>query len=366
MLIAPFITAALAVNAPACDTSRTSSRPALQEYRLDPSHSIAEFSIGFALSRVKGRLRIVNGTVLYDSVAPARSSITVVLDANSIETGWATRDRHLCTSDFFDVERYPTIEFRSTQLSRTPAGWVSNGELTMHGVTKRIAIPKARAATVADSVDVELEVEGFWADAISIRSPRIEGMLQQVATGGVQRSVALFDSLQKSLPPAEFENYLTGGDLLVRALIATCRIPEAERLSLALTRLFPTSHRAWLIHGFALAVSGKPGAADRGYAEAKKTFRPPVPDPDDPLVDDATWWYLDRLVRHALEWGYASAAVPLARAIAELYPQSARARTTHGLTLRAIGDARQAAAEFTRALEIDPRETGAIEWRRRL
>src|SRR2546423_3760510 len=107
----------------------------LQEYRVDAGHSIIEFSIGFAFSRVKGRFTQTHGTILYDPVDPANSSVTVVLETPSLDTGWPHRDEHLKTSDFFDVERYPTITFQSTRLRRSRNEWVADGQLTMHGVT---------------------------------------------------------------------------------------------------------------------------------------------------------------------------------------------------------------------------------------
>jgi Flp pilus assembly protein TadD len=67
-----------------------------------------------------------------------------------------------------------------------------------------------------------------------------------------------------------------------------------------------------------------------------------------------------------VEWGFSANAVPLARVIAELYPGTARAHTTLGYVLAANGDAPGAAAAYSKALEVDPRETRALEWKRRL
>src|SRR5690349_6659921 len=108
----------------------------LEEYVVDAGHSIAEFSIPFAFTRVKGRFTEWHGTVLYDRSSPARSSVTAVIDAKSIDTGWPHRDEHLRTSDFFDVERFPTIVFQSDSLRATSDGWLVDGRLTMHGVTR--------------------------------------------------------------------------------------------------------------------------------------------------------------------------------------------------------------------------------------
>ena len=67
--------------------------------------------------------------------------MTIAIDANTIDTGFPLRDDHLRTSDFFDVEKYPTIVFQSERLVPQGDSWMLTGKLTMHGVTKTIAIP---------------------------------------------------------------------------------------------------------------------------------------------------------------------------------------------------------------------------------
>src|SRR5829696_6776269 len=91
---------------------------ALQQYQLDAGHSIFEFSIGFAFTHVKGRFTDPKGSIVYDPAHPERSSVTVIAPSKSLDTGWGNRDRHLKTSDFFDVDKYPTVMFQSTRLRR--------------------------------------------------------------------------------------------------------------------------------------------------------------------------------------------------------------------------------------------------------
>src|SRR5262245_48920344 len=102
----------------------------LREYTVDFGHSIVEFSIPFAFSRVKGRFTNAKGTILYDEANPANSSVTMVIEAKSIDTGWPHRDEHLRTDDFFDVDKYPTIVFQSERVTRNGDGWVADGQLT--------------------------------------------------------------------------------------------------------------------------------------------------------------------------------------------------------------------------------------------
>lgn len=387
-----------------------SAPTALREYRVDYGHSIVEFSVGFAFTRVKGRFTNGNGTILYDEARPENSSVTMVIEAKSIDTGWPHRDEHLRTSDFFDVEKYPTIVFQSERLVRSGDGWTMLGKLTMHGVTRDVTMalrfPRApsrspesrwmvlnaeattrvaradfgilggsafnswfntaRQATVADSVDVAVEIEGFSPDAATQRSPRVQQYLDSTRVVGVQWMIDRIAEAKRTRPAAEAAAYLSGGDVVARGMLSTGRVAEAVALSRGLTELFPEATRAYAVHGLALAMSGDARGAARQYARMKEVFRPPVVDPNEkfPQVDD-NWWYLDQLVRTALELGRARDAVPLARAIAEMYPGTARAHTTLGVALAAVGDSAAAAPAYATALVLDPRESGALEWRRR-
>ncbi|MFL5487155.1 MAG: YceI family protein [Gemmatimonadaceae bacterium] len=404
---------AAAASASAAQAPRNCLRPspALREYRVDFGHSIVEFSIKFAFTRVKGRFTQANGTILYDSAAPANSSITMILESKSIDTGWPHRDEHLRTSDFFDTDKYPTIEFRSRRLSQTERGWMAEGDLTMHGVTKPITMPfhflqqpvrsaesrwmvmnvagelrlaradfgitggstfnswfnKARAATMGDSVDVSMELEAYSPDAASQLPPTVEQAVERIKANGVQSQITRLQELKKTKTVAELEPYFRGADFVIRGLIAACRVPDAAALSKVVTELWPESHSARLINGFVLSVAGDTRAAAVEYARAKELFRAPVRDATEkfPQVDD-NWWYMDQLALAALEWGYADRAVPLARTLSALYSGTARAHTTYGQMLAFSGDANGAAAAYGRALQVDPRETRALEWQRRL
>lgn len=388
-----------------------SQKLTIQEYAVDAGHSIVEFSVGFALARVKGRFQQTHGTILYDPEHPERSSVSIILETKSIDTGWPHRDDHLRTDDFFDVDKYPTIAFRSERLDRAGERWIMTGPLTMHGVTKQVAIPfrlvappsrspesrwmtlnaigalrlsrkefgilggarynswftAARNATVSDSVDVSLEIEGWLADAGSQRPPGIPEALDRIRTGGVAAQLTRWSAARGTKSDEEFAGYFHGGDFVVRALIADGRVPEAVALSRGMIDLFPRLASAYLLHGFALACSGDPNAAAREYARARDVYRPPVEDPNEKYkqVDDF-WYYNDQLVRTALEWGRVNEALGLARTLTEIYPSAARAHVTYGLARALAGDTAGARSSYTRALELDPMETRATEWRRRL
>ncbi|HEX8243769.1 MAG TPA: YceI family protein [Longimicrobium sp.] len=120
-------------------------RPLPVAMNIDAGHSEVSFSVPFVgLSRVRGTFATWGGTVMYVDDDLTRSSVSVVIDASSITTNNQTRDRHLRTPDFLDVERFPRITFRSTSIARTRSGWVMRGPLTLHGVTRTVAIPFVR------------------------------------------------------------------------------------------------------------------------------------------------------------------------------------------------------------------------------
>src|SRR3954453_11779908 len=106
----------------------------LQQYQLDAGHSIFEFSIGFAFTHVKGRFTDPKGSIIYDPANLQNSSIKVLAPAKSLATGWGHRDEHLMTSDFFDVEKFPTVMLQSTRIRLNGKDFVMDGDLTMHGV----------------------------------------------------------------------------------------------------------------------------------------------------------------------------------------------------------------------------------------
>lgn len=113
--------------------------PAL--YPLDQAHSEVAFSVRFmGLSRVRGTFGGVQGSVMYDSTDATRSSVTVIIRAGSINTGSTPRDTHLRSPDFFDVERFPFITYRSTEVRRDGDGFVIRGDLSMHGVRREVPV----------------------------------------------------------------------------------------------------------------------------------------------------------------------------------------------------------------------------------
>ena len=122
------------------------------QYAIDPAHTNVGFSVQhLVINRVHGNFTAVSGEILYDEEDVTRSSVKVVIQTASINTNQADRDKHLKSADFFDAEKYPEITFQSTKIEkRDKEGYLCVGTLTMHGVSKEVAIPFEVTGKVKD------------------------------------------------------------------------------------------------------------------------------------------------------------------------------------------------------------------------
>ena len=111
-------------------------------YDLDPAHSAATFKVRhLMISNVKGEFTRLSGSVVFDPVNPANSSIQATIDATSISTREPQRDQHLKSPDFLDVAKFPTITFKSRDMVPSGGGtYEVTGDLTIHGVTQEVAL----------------------------------------------------------------------------------------------------------------------------------------------------------------------------------------------------------------------------------
>jgi polyisoprenoid-binding protein YceI len=110
---------------------------------IDNAHSTVGFSVPIlgGLSQVKGKFTDFAITLNHDEKDVTKSSVSVVIKATSVDTGIERRDAHLRTPDFFDVEKFPEITFKSERIEKKGKSFIAHGPLTMHGVTKEIALP---------------------------------------------------------------------------------------------------------------------------------------------------------------------------------------------------------------------------------
>lgn len=116
--------------------------PEAGTWTVDKNHSSATFRVRHMMSNVTGQFRDFDAKVNIDPAQPTASSVEFTIQATSIDTGNTNRDEHLRTPDFFDVAKFPTIAFKSTSIAaKSKTEFDVTGDLTMHGVTKRITLP---------------------------------------------------------------------------------------------------------------------------------------------------------------------------------------------------------------------------------
>ncbi|HYO79269.1 MAG TPA: YceI family protein [Thermoanaerobaculia bacterium] len=113
-----------------------------ETWTVDKAHSTATFKVRHMMANTVGQFRDFDANINIDRATPAKSSVEFTIQAKSIDTGNTNRDEHLRGADFFDVAKYPTITFKSTSIAPKSANeFHVTGDLTMHGVTKRVTLP---------------------------------------------------------------------------------------------------------------------------------------------------------------------------------------------------------------------------------
>jgi polyisoprenoid-binding protein YceI len=131
----PNLVAAIAV------VSLSSAVLANETYRFDPSGSAVGFSVRQFLGATKGKFTKFNGKIDVNREHPENSSVTAQIDVRSIDTRIKKRDDHLRSAEFFNVDKYPQITFKSRSVKQTgPQSGDILGDLTIHGVTKPITL----------------------------------------------------------------------------------------------------------------------------------------------------------------------------------------------------------------------------------
>ncbi len=136
-----FLTRAVSATALAALLSLPAA-PATSTWQIDPNHSAAQFAVRhLGLSTVRGAFTKVSGTIQFDDKDVSKSSVEVTIDAASVDTRVPDRDKDLRGDHFFDVEKYPTLTFKSTKVEQIEVAKLKvTGDLTIHGVTKQVVL----------------------------------------------------------------------------------------------------------------------------------------------------------------------------------------------------------------------------------
>lgn len=123
-------------------TMLAGSAHAGEAYEVERAHSSISFAVThMVLSKTKGQFQDFSGKVMLDEKDITNSSVEVTIKTASIDTDDPKRDGHLKSADFFDVEKYPTITFKSKKVMKSNAGFSVVGDLTIRDVTKEVTIP---------------------------------------------------------------------------------------------------------------------------------------------------------------------------------------------------------------------------------
>jgi polyisoprenoid-binding protein YceI len=145
-------------------------------WTIDKNHSQVNFGIShMTVSTVRGSISGVTGTVVWDDKDPTKSSVEATIDTTTVTTNNEARDKHLKSPDFFNVEKYPTMTFKSTSVTGASGNLKVTGDLTLNGVTK----------------SVTLDVDGPTAPAKGMGGKMVTGFS---ATGKLKRSDFNFGS----------------------------------------------------------------------------------------------------------------------------------------------------------------------------
>jgi polyisoprenoid-binding protein YceI len=131
------------------------SRTGTSTWQIDPSHTLVEFSAKhMMITTVKGRFSGVTGNIVVDERNPDRSTVEAEIDASTLDTRTEQRDQHLRSADFLDVEKHPTITFKSQRVSgssKNPGDeFKVSGDLTIRGTAREVTLDVVYEGTGKD------------------------------------------------------------------------------------------------------------------------------------------------------------------------------------------------------------------------
>ncbi|MEV6672646.1 YceI family protein [Streptomyces sp. NPDC051162] len=180
------------LDAPAASSAALAVDPALAaltgEYTVDPSHSSIGFTVRHAMvTNVKGSFTEHEGTLRLDGSDPSRSTASLDVRIESVDTGMKDRDAHLCGADFFEAERFPLMTFRSTTAQQLGGDrYRITGDLTIKDVTRPLSIDLEFNGSATDVYGNERV--GFEGSAEILRSDWGLTWNAALETGGVMVS----------------------------------------------------------------------------------------------------------------------------------------------------------------------------------
>lgn len=293
-------------------------RPLLQ---IDAAHSTIAFAVPFmALSKTDGRFTTFEGALWFDPDDAASAAVRVSIVAKSLDTANEHRDEDLRSAQFFDVEKYPRIDFASTRVEKRGDSWVLTGPLTLHGVTREVTFTMRRVGK-EDLVDP-------W------------GNLRAAFEGGFTIHRADFD-IAGNGRFSKLSDFAIGPDVDVTLRIQAVLYNVAK---------WDTDEKS-IVRALQPVLDAK--GADAAIAEYHRLER-----------DEAEKWIFPEgslsLLGHRLLQARRSAeGLAMLALNAEVFPQSAHAWVDVARARAGNGDVAGAAAAARKALSLDERDTTA-------
>jgi polyisoprenoid-binding protein YceI len=139
-------------------------------WTIDANHSQADFEVRhMGINNIRGALSNISGTVIWNAKDISKSRVAVTIDTTTLNTTSAYRDKHLKTADFFDIEKYPTLTFKSTSVNLAGNVLKVTGDLTITGVTKSVTLD-VNGPTAPTKNDQGVLVSGLSATTIINRN----------------------------------------------------------------------------------------------------------------------------------------------------------------------------------------------------
>lgn len=156
----------------------------MSTFSLDPTHSSVEFLVRHMMfSKVRGSFGSFTLALDVDDATNLPTSVSAEIEAASINTNVADRDAHLRSADFFDVEKFPKLTFRSTKIGGDASAFTIEGDLTIHGTTRPVTLNASFDGRAKDPWGNDRI--GYTANAKINRKEFGLGWNQALETGGV-------------------------------------------------------------------------------------------------------------------------------------------------------------------------------------
>lgn len=297
-------------------------------FGVDRSHSQLDFIIRFlGMTDVRGTFEDFTASILYDESDMSNTSITLSMDAETIDTQNDLRDRDLRSERFFDTENHPTIFFQSERIARDGDGFVAHGKLTMKGVTREIAVPFERM--------LKRTIDDAWGNVrIGFKGALTLDRNDYNIHGGD------FWGIKALSEEVRIEFALLG----TRLNLDRISFQSAEKLSIG-EKLEP------------IVEAEGVDAALAAYRRLKR---------DEPEGYNFAEGQMNLLGYKLLRSGRLDDALAIFKMNAEIHPESSNVYDSLGETFAMMGDVDEALQSYRKALALDPTSANAMEMLRRL